>query len=108
MAATVVHFSPTGFQISPCRTALVSSSPWRVPPTAITWPSARTTRLWRRRGEAMEAASFQAGEAGVVSVTAAFARAGSPPPARRIFPVPHMAQDSAYPLEPELLVGPSA
>src|SRR5215510_14686343 len=78
----------------------------RVPPTAITSPSARMTRLWRRRGKFIGLVRLHAGEAAVISMIAALLIAGSPPPERRILPGAYIADDSAWPLLPNELVGP--
>ncbi len=102
----VVHFSVSGFQISVASTAADSLSADAVPPIARTCPSARMIMFMRRRAFAIGSISRHAGVAAFISITAARAIAGSPPPARRIFPGRYMASDSEYPLVAHKPVGP--
>ncbi len=94
MAATVVQPSVAGSQISAGSTAADSESDCPVPPMAMTLPSASSVRFIRRRAKAIGAISRHAGDAAVMSITAARLMAGSPPPARRILPGRYMTSDS--------------
>ena len=88
------HVSVSGSQISPAKTAPPRSSFVAVPPTAMIEPSSRIGVFIRRRGWCIGAVSRHCGLAEFMSITAVWASAGSPPPARRIRPGPYMAPDS--------------